>query len=148
MFTPSELEVLSQAKSILASKLLTNDCLTSPVVVKDYCQTAIAHYEHEVFGVLFLNQRNYLIAFVELFRGTIDGASVYPREVVKEALAQNAAAVIFTHNHPSGLCEPSSADEAITKRLVSALSMIDIRVLDHVIVGVGESVSFAERGLL
>ncbi len=148
MFTPSELEILDQAKAIIASKLLTADCMNSPAMVKAFCQNAIAHYEHEVFGVLFLNQRNFLIAFDELFRGTIDGASVYPREVVKEALFKNAAAVIFTHNHPSGVCEPSSADEAITKRLVEALALIDVRVLDHVVVGVGESVSFAERGLL
>ena len=148
MFTPSELEILNQAKSILASKLRTKNCMTSPAMVKAYCQNAIAHNEHEVFGVLFLNQRNFLISFDVLFRGTIDGASVYTREVVKETLSKNAAAVIFTHNHPSGVCEPSTADEAITKRLVEALALIDVRVLDHVVVGVGESVSFAERGLL
>jgi DNA repair protein RadC len=107
----------------------------------------LATYEHEVFACLMLDNRNRVIAFRELFRGTIDGASVYPREVVKQALADNAAAVIFAHNHPSGATEPSQADIAITERLKKALALIDVRVLDHLIVG-DEVTSFAERGIL
>jgi len=148
MFTQSEIEILEKAKSILLSKLINKDCFTSPQMVKDYCQAAIAHYEYEVFAVLLLNQKNCLIEFKELFRGTIDSSSVFPREVVKEVLFSNAASVIFTHNHPSGVCEPSLADEQITKRLVEALGLIDVRVLDHIIVCAAGSVSFAERGLL
>ncbi|NOX42705.1 MAG: hypothetical protein GXP19_03095, partial [Gammaproteobacteria bacterium] len=104
--------------------------------------------EHEVFGCLYLDNRHSVIRFEALFRGTIDGASVHTREVVKQALKYNAAAVIFTHNHPSGIAEPSSADEALTRRLIDALKLVDIRVLDHIIVGNGCSFSFAERGLL
>ena len=148
MFTLSESLILNQAKEILRAKLVTSDAISSPDIVKDFCQLSIGHLEYEVFGVLFLNQRHRLIDFVEMFRGTIDGASVYPREVVKEALYKNAAAVIFAHNHPSGVCEPSGADERITTRLVEALGLLDIRVLDHIVVGSGECVSFAERGLL
>ncbi len=148
MFSKEEKAVLNQAKEILASKLSTADCFTSPRETRLFCQSAIAHLEHEVFGVLFLNNRNCLIEYVELFRGTIDSASVYPREVAKEALAYNASAVIFTHNHPSGVAEPSLADKHITKRLVDALSLLDIRVLDHILVGVDETTSFAEQGLL
>lgn len=148
MFTLSESLILNQAKEILRAKLVTSEVISSPDMVKDFCQLSIGQLEYEVFGVLFLNQRHQLIDFVELFRGTIDGASVHPREVAKEALYKNAAAVIFTHNHPSGVCEPSSADERITTRLVEALGLLDIRVLDHIVVGSGECVSFAERGLL
>jgi len=148
MFTTSDLEVIKQAKAILRSKLITSNCFTTPAHTKDFCQVAIGHYDHEVFGVLFLNQRHCLIEFVELFRGTINGASVYPREVAKEALKYNAAAVMFTHNHPSGIAEPSEADKAITRRLVDALGLLDIRVLDHIVVGCGDCVSFADRGLL
>ena len=148
MFSQEEINVLDQAKAILASKLLSADCFTSPAETQTFCQTALAHKEHEVFAVLFLNNRNGLIEYVEMFNGTIDGASVYPREVAKAALQHNAAAVIFTHNHPSGVTEPSRADERITARLVEALSLFDIRVLDHIVVGTQDTVSFAERGLL
>lgn len=148
MFTQKEINILDQAKAILASKLQSENCFTSPAQTQVFCQTAIAHKEHEVFGVLFLNNRNCLIEYVEMFNGTIDGASVYPREVAKAALQHNAAAVIFTHNHPSGVAEPSRADEVITKRLVEALRLLDIRVLDHIVVSVSETVSFADRGLL
>ena len=121
--------------------------LTSPEASKDYVKLQLARYEHEVFACLWLDNRNRVINFNKLFRGTIDGASVYPREVVKAALKHNAAAVIFAHNHPSGVAEPSHADEAITRRLKEALSLIDVRVLDHLVVG-SEVISFAERGLL
>ena len=104
--------------------------------------------EAEAFGCLFLDNRHRLIAFEILFHGTVDGASVHPREVVKRALEHNSAAVIFAHNHPSGVAEPSQADELITRRLRDALALVDIRVLDHVIVGLERCVSFAERGLL
>ena len=121
--------------------------LTSPEASKDYVKLQLARYEHEVFACLWLDNRNRVINFNKMFRGTIDGASVYPREVVKNALAHNAAAVIFAHNHPSGVAEPSHADEQITKRLKDALALIDVRVLDHLVVG-EEVISFAERGLL
>ncbi|MEC9408776.1 MAG: DNA repair protein RadC [Pseudomonadota bacterium] len=113
-----------------------------------YLQAQLAHRPHEVFGLLLLDTRHRVLGFEELFRGTIDGASVYPREVVKTALAHNAAAVILAHNHPSGVAEPSAADRQLTRRLVEALGLVDIRVLDHVVIGHGEPVSFAERGLL
>jgi len=148
MFTLQETLIINQAKSILATKLLNTPSFTDPSDVKTFCQLEIGHLEHEVFAALFLNQRHQMIAFVEMFTGTIDGASVYPREVAKAALAHNAAAVIFTHNHPSGTVTPSSADERITTRLVDALSLFDIRVLDHIIVGVKDTASFAEQGLL
>jgi DNA repair protein RadC len=104
--------------------------------------------EHEVFGCLFLDNQHAVIAAEDLFRGTIDGASVYPREVVKRALALNAAAVILYHNHPSGVSEPSQSDQRLTQRLKAALGTVDIRVLDHFVVGRAEALSFAERGLL
>ena len=103
--------------------------------------------EHEIFAVLFLDNRHQVIDYQEMFRGTVDGTSVYPREVVKEALARNAAAVLLVHNHPSGIAEPSSADQAITRRLKSALDLVDIRVIDHLIVGQTVT-SMASRGLL
>ena len=121
--------------------------LTSPESSKNYVKLQLARYEHEVFACLWMDNRNRVINFNKLFRGTIDGASVYPREVVKAALKNNAAAVIFAHNHPSGVAEPSHADEQITKRLKEALALIDVRVLDHLVVG-SEVISFAERGLL
>ena len=108
----------------------------------------LRHRQRELFAVLWLDNQNRLIAYEELFQGTIDGASVYPREVVKQALARNAAAVILAHNHPSGVAEPSQADQRLTRRLQAALELVDIRVLDHLVVGEGEIVSFAERGLL
>lgn len=121
--------------------------LTSPQASKDYVKLQLARYEHEVFACLWMDNRNRVIDFNKLFRGTIDGASVYPREVVKAALKHNAAAVILVHNHPSGVAEPSQADEQITKRLKDALALIDVRVLDHLVVG-DDVISFAERGLL
>lgn len=148
MFSLQETLIINQAKSIIADKLITGNAFTDPSAVKDFCILEIGHIEHEVFAVMFLNQRHQMIAFTEMFRGTIDGASVYPREVAKSALAQNAAAVIFSHNHPSGVTEPSMADERITRRLVDALGLFDIRVLDHIVVGQNAATSFAERGLL
>jgi DNA repair protein RadC len=122
--------------------------LTSPARTRAFLQEQLGGREHEVFCVLFLDNRHRCIAFEEMFRGTIDGASVYPREVVKRTLEHNAAAVILSHCHPSGVPEPSQADELITARLKEALALVDVRVLDHVIVGAGSCVSFAEKGLL
>jgi DNA repair protein RadC len=121
--------------------------LTSPRLVRDYLLAELRDRDHEVFCCLYLDNRYRLIGFEQLFTGTIDGASVHPREVVKRALASRAAAVILAHNHPSGVAEPSRADEAITLRLRDALALVDIRVVDHVIVGDGVCVSLAERGL-
>ncbi|EED32245.1 DNA repair protein RadC [gamma proteobacterium NOR5-3] len=120
----------------------------SPSAVKQFCQLHIAGESDEWFCCLFLDSQHRLIAFERLFRGTIDGASVYPRVVVKRALELNAAALILTHNHPSGLPNPSSADSKITQRLQDALALVDIRVLDHIVVGVEGTQSMAERGLL
>lgn len=124
------------------------DLLNSPSATRDYLSARLRDLPHELFCCLLLDNRNRVISFEALFRGTIDGASVHPREVVKLALQRNAAALIFAHNHPSGVAEPSQADEIITHRLRDALALVDIRVLDHFVVGDGECVSFAERGLL
>jgi len=122
--------------------------LGNPSAVRDHLLTHYAGAEREIFSVLYLDNRHRVICVEELFAGTIDGASVHPREVVKLALARNAAAVILAHNHPSGVAEPSQADELITGRLREALALVDIRVLDHIVVGDGACVSFVERGLL
>ena len=142
--------IIESALKILESRILYDPgspSMTSPQASKDFVKLQLATYEHEVFACLFMDNRNRVIAYEELFRGTIDGASVYPREVVKACLSHNAAAVIFAHNHPSGISEPSLADKSITKRLNDALALIDVRVLDHLIVG-EEVTSFAERRLL
>lgn len=123
------------------------ETFTSPDLATDFFSLHLAKQEREVFSVAFLDNRNRLIECEDLFFGTVDGASVHPREVVKAALKHNAAAVIMAHNHPSGVAEPSRADEQITTRLVDALSMVDVRVLDHIIVG-EECVSLAQRGLI
>ena len=122
--------------------------LESPAATRAYLVAELRDRPFEVFCCLFLDNRHRLIAFDELFRGTIDGASVHPREVVRQALHRNAAAVILAHNHPSGVAEPSQADELITHRLKDALALVDIRVLDHIVVGDSRCTSFAERGLL
>lgn len=124
------------------------DCLTDPQMTQQYLRLQLRDRRYEVFCCLFLDNRHRVIRFAELFRGTIDGASVYPREVVQEALKQNAAAIIFAHNHPSGIAEPSAADRQITQNLVEALALFDIRVLDHIIVGDPDCFSFAQKGLL
>ncbi len=127
---------------------IEQDAFGSPEQTREYVSSRLRRYPHEVFACLFLDNRHRLIAFEELFNGTIDGASVHPREVVRRVIAHNAAAVILAHNHPSGVSEPSRADIQITSRLRDALGLIDTRVLDHFIVGDGPAVSFAERGLL
>ena len=140
--------VLEIARRHLEEKLAAGDALGSPQATRQYLVARLRGLDHEVFGALFLDNQHQVIAWAELARGTIDGASVYPREVVKAALKHNAAAVIFAHNHPSGVAEPSAADRLLTEKLKSALGMVDIRVLDHFVVGEGAPVSFAERGLL
>lgn len=140
--------VMEIARRHLLSSLQRDSVLTSPEQTCLYLQSQLRHYQHEVFLCLFLDSRHAVITAEELFSGTIDGASVYPREVVKRALQHNAAALIFAHNHPSGVAEPSQADIRITERLKQALALVDIRVLDHMVVGDGKVVSLAERGLV
>ena len=139
--------VMEMAGRHFSETLKRNDCLTSPVDTRAYLHSQLRDRKHEVFACVMLDNRNRVIVFREMFRGTIDGASVYPREVVKQALADNAAGVILAHNHPSGITEPSQADLAITERLKKALELVDIRVLDHVIIG-DETLCFSERGLI
>ncbi|MCG8416148.1 MAG: DNA repair protein RadC [Pseudomonadales bacterium] len=132
----------------LLDKVQASDPLTSSAATRRYLLARFRKSEHEVFSALFLNNQHHVVKFEELFRGTIDGAAVYPREVVKRCLFHNAAAVIFAHNHPSGVAEPSAADIAITSRLQKALATIDVRVLDHLVIGANEIVSLAERNQL
>lgn len=139
---------LELARRHYQEALQTGPGLDSPSATREFLRAQLRDRPHEIFCCLHLDNRHRLIAFEELFRGTIDGASVYPREVVKQALARNAAAVIVAHNHPSGIAEPSQADELITHRLKEALALVDIRLLDHVVVGDVSCISFAERGLL
>jgi len=132
----------------LREELKHSDALSSPSMVRDYLRLMLAGKEHEVFVMLFLDAQNRVIDAEELFRGTLTQTSVYPREVVKAALRQNAAAVIFAHNHPSGVAEPSHADQILTQSLKQALALVDVKVLDHFIVAGTSTLSFAERGLL
>ena len=140
--------VIEMGRRHLFETVERGDALGSPQQTARYLQARLRDYPYEVFAVLFLDNRHRVIAFEELFRGTIDGASVHPREVVRRALALNAAAVILSHNHPSGVAEPSQADRRITERLRDALLLVYVRVLDHLIIGDGECCSFAERGLI
>jgi len=140
---------LELARRALAETMKDRDLLGSPGAVRDWLRLKLGGLPHEVFGALWLDAQNRLIAWEELFRGTLTQTSVYPREVVKQALTRNAAAVILAHNHPSGLTEPSAADEALTRSLREALALVDVRVLDHFIVaGRAAPLSFAERGLI
>ena len=141
--------VIERANNLIAQRYRTGSpVLDAPSRTREFLRIKLGALEHEVFSALLLDTRNRLIAYVELFRGTIDGASVHPREVVKECLASNCAAVIFAHCHPSGEPSPSHADELITRRLREALALVDIRVLDHLIVAGTQVSSFAELGLL
>ncbi|KZZ41751.1 hypothetical protein A3759_00805 [Thalassolituus sp. HI0120] len=140
--------VLEMAKRHLAEELERGDALTNPQLTQRYLLSQLRDRSHEVFACLFLDNQHRVIRYQELFHGTLDGAAVYPREVVKQALSVSAAAVILAHNHPSGVAEPSRSDRAITDRLTEALGFMDIRVLDHLVVGDGYCVSFAERGWL
>ncbi len=140
--------VLEMGRRHLAEQLQRGEPLLSPEHSARFLQARLRDYPHEVFAVLFLDNRHRVLGFEELFRGTIDGASVHPREVAKRALQLNAAAVILSHNHPSGVAEPSQADQQITARVRKALALLDIRLLDHLVVGDGECCSLAQRGLL
>ncbi len=140
--------VLEMGRRHLFDTLKRGEALGNPDDTRRFLQARLRHYPYEVFACLFLDNRHRVIEFQELFRGTIDGASVYPREVVRQALTINAAAVILAHNHPSGVAEPSSADYQLTSRLREALGLVDIRVLDHIVIGDGQTVSLAERGEL
>lgn len=139
--------VIEMSRRFLEEKLDRGDAISDPEAIKDYLQTRLRDYPYEVFACLFLDNRHRIIEYEELFRGTIDSASVYPREVVRRTLKHNAAAVIFAHNHPSGVAEPSQSDERMTQRLKDALDLIDVRVLDHFVVG-DEVISFVQRGLI
>ena len=150
---PEDVKLRLRASRELVQRWMLEDMrrqpvLTNPRAVRDYLAIHYAGQEREVFGVMFLDNRHRLIAVEEMFLGTVDGASVHPREVVKRALKLNAAAVILAHNHPSGVAEPSQADELITVRIRDALALVDIRVLDHLIVGCITVTSLAERGLI
>src|SRR5690606_16099892 len=136
------------AQSILEARFKRSNYLTNPSMVRGYLQAQLATEEREVFAIILLDSQHGVLAFERLFYGTLDSASVYPREVIKTVLNANAAAVIITHNHPSGNPEPSQADIVLTNRLRDALNTVDVRLLDHLIVGGTESISFAERGLL
>jgi DNA repair protein RadC len=136
------------ARRQLSETMRAGPSLASPKATRDYLSARLRDLEHEVFCCLYLDKRHRLIQCEELFRGTIDGASVHPREIVKLALQRNSAAVIIAHNHPSGVADPSQADELITQRVKEALALVDIRLLDHIIIGDGATVSLAERGLV
>lgn len=149
VFTPAEKRAITRAKNILAEKLSTYDvAFNSPQSVNEFLMLRLADEEREHFEVLFLNSQNQLIVCERLFSGTINAASVYPREVIKRALELNAAAMILAHNHPSGDPEPSRADMNITKKIQDAAGLVDINVLDHLIIGGTDHVSFATRGLI
>ena len=139
---------LELARRSLVEQLQQMPSLGNPRDSGDYLRAQLRHLPYEVFGCLYLDNRHRVLAFEELFRGTVDGASVHPREVVRACLAHNACAVIFAHNHPSGIAEPSAADRAITHELRDALQLVGVRVLDHLVIGSGEPVSMAARGLL
>ena len=144
----SSQEVLTAARAVLAHRVRRGALLQSPQQVGEYLTMRIGHLDHECFGLILVDGRHRVIDCVELFRGTIDGASVHPREVVKLALEKRAAAAIAYHNHPSGVQEPSAADELITKRLAESLATIEVRLLDHLVVDGSQVLSFAQRGLL
>ncbi|WP_261887444.1 RadC family protein [Vibrio aerogenes] len=146
-FSPSEKALFNEAAALISVKSRTNrDVFNTAEFAKRFCQYKIVHYEQEVFCLLLLDNQHRLIEFVELFHGTINRASVYPREIVKEVLKHNAAAVILTHNHPSGVPEPSHSDRRVTQQIVQILTLIETRVCDHIVVSTGGCVSFSERG--
>ena len=143
-----ETNVIAQGLAILSRRMRANDQLSSPESVRDYLRMSLSGREHEVFVVVLLDAQHRVLRCEEMFRGTLTQTSVYPREVVKTALAANAASVIFAHNHPSGASEPSQADELLTRELKAALALVDVKVLDHFVIAGAQSLSFAERGLL
>lgn len=141
-------QVLAAARSIAGERTPKGAPFSNPALVMDYFRDRLAGQEREVFAAVFLDTRHRLLHYAELFFGTIDGAEVHPREVVRQALRHNAAAVIVAHNHPSGIVEPSAADRALTVRLKQALSLVEVRLLDHIVVGGNQTLSMAEKGLL
>lgn len=141
-------KVVAAALEIIRGRMSDRKQLSSPQAVRDFLRLNLTALEHEVFWVVYLDAQNRVLAAEEAFRGTLTQTSVYPREIVKAALRQNAAAVIFAHNHPSGIAEPSRSDEALTQVLKNALAVVDVKVLDHFVIGAGAYMSFAERGLL
>jgi len=141
-------EVLQAARRVLAEQMRNCEVLNSPQVVRDYLRVKLGTLEHEVFALIHLDSQNRVIEYVEMFRGTVCQTSVYPREVVKDALARNSAALLLVHNHPSGSAQPSRADEVLTQTLRAALALVEVRVLDHLIVAGSDILSMAERGLL
>ena len=148
-YRPAEpAEVLQAALRVLAGQLRSTEMLSSPQAVRDFLRIKLGTLEHEVFAVIHLDVQHRVIEYVEMFRGTVSQTSVYPREIVKEALTRNSAALILVHNHPSGVAQPSRADEVLTQTLKSALSLVDVRVIDHLIVAGPTILSFAERGLI
>jgi len=140
--------VIELARRALAQELARRPAFDQPGKVKDYLKLQLGRHPHEVFAVMFLDAQTRLLKFEEMFRGTLTQTSVYPREVVKRALDLHAASVVLAHNHPSGVAQPSKADEYLTQSLINALRLVDVRVLDHFVVGEGEVISFAERGLI
>jgi DNA repair protein RadC len=136
------------ARRAMAEDLKERDALTSPGAVRDYLRVALGHRPHEVFVCIWLDAQHKVIGIEDAFEGTLTQTSVYPREIVKRALVRNAAAVIFAHNHPSGVAQPSQADELLTRSLKEALALVEVKVLDHFIVAGNHAISFAERGLL
>lgn len=148
-YRPAEpAEVLRAAQCYLASQVRGTEVMSSPSVVKEFLRLRLAALPHEVFAVVHLDAQNRVIDYAEMFRGTVTQTSVYPREVVREAMVRNSAAVLLVHNHPSGTTQPSRADELLTQTIKAALALVDVRVLDHLIVGGAEILSMAERGLL
>ncbi len=144
----TEKDILSMARRLAKNRLAKGCILDRPSAAFIYLQVLMGNYEHEVFGSLFLDNQHRIISFEELFQGSLNVTNIHPREVVKRALGLNAAAVIFVHNHPSGEPEPSDADKKITVQLRETLNLIDVRVLDHIVVGANECVSMTERGLI
>lgn len=147
-FAYTRTPLVQEALDLLAREVRGSDALTSPSAVRDYLRLLLGDRPHEVFTVVFVDAQHKVIDTLEMFRGTLTQSSVYPREILIEALTRKAAAVILAHNHPSGVAEPSVADQALTQKLHAVLAMVDVRVLDHFVIARGELVSFVERGLL
>ena len=144
----SEQDIVEFARYLVAKQFKRGTTITSPEASIEYLQSQIGHYQHEVFAALFLDSKHRIIAFEELFTGTIDQASVYPREVAKRVLHHNATAIVFTHNHPSGITDPSQADISLTNTLVDAMKLLGVRALDHIVVANNQSQSLAELGYI
>ena len=145
---PEADEILLAAQRLLAAQVRGSDVMSSPAVVKDFLRTRLGSLPHEVFAVVHLDAQNRVIDYVEMFRGTVSQTAVYPREVVRDALARNSCALLLVHNHPSGVTEPSKADEALTQTLKAAAALVDVRVLDHLVITAQRAQSMAELGLI